>query len=221
MINNLNKIRIIMADDHILLRDTLASFINGFEEFEVIALASNGHEVINQFTMGNVPDILLLDLNMPEMNGYEAAKIIYRKYPDVKVLALTMYDNELTLIRLLQVGVKGFLKKDMNPFELKQALILVNEGQYYYGNQAMDKLSGIVRNSNEHSDLLKRNILTDTEIQFLRLCSSDLTYKEIASQMNMTPRRVDHFRDHLFEKLDVKSRVGLAMYAMNTGLTVF
>ena len=210
-----------MADDHVLLRDTLAAFINTFEEFEVSALASTGIDVIRQFEVGNIPDILLLDLNMPEMNGYETAKLVYRNYPEVKVLVLTMYDNELTLIRLLQVGVKGFLKKDMHPFELKKALIMVLGGQYYYGNKAMDKLTGIVKNSNEHSDLLKKNILNNTEMQFLRLCSTDLTYKEIAGIMLMSPRRIDHFRDNLFDKLEVKSRVGLAMYAIHSGLTAF
>ncbi|HUS01719.1 MAG TPA: response regulator transcription factor [Chitinophagaceae bacterium] len=217
---DLKKIKIILADDHVLLRNALASLINSFGEFEVIAQGENGEEVIDQLEKGNIPHLLVLDLNMPGIDGYETAKIIYEKYPQINVLVLTMYDSELALIRLLKVGVKGFLKKDTHPLELKKALLLVADSQYYYSTANINKLTGLIKNRHL-KDSSQKNFLNDLEIQFLRLSSTDMTYKEIANTMNMTARKVDHFRDNLFEKLEVKSRVGLAMYAIKNGLISF
>ena len=134
-------------------------------------------------------------------------------------MILTMYDSELALIRLLKIGVKGFLKKDIHPLELKKALLLVADSQYYYSSANINKLTRII--NNRGGDDNQKNYLTEVEIEFLRLSSTDMTYKEIANTMNMTARKVDHFRDNLFEKLDVKSRVGLAMYAIKNGLVSF
>jgi two-component system, NarL family, invasion response regulator UvrY len=213
----MKKIKIILADDHILLRNALASLINSFGEFEVVAQAENGEEVIIQLENGNIPQLLLLDLNMPKLNGYETAKIIYERYPDVNVLVLTMYDSEFALIRLLKIGVKGFLKKDTHPLELKKALLLVADSQYYYSSTNINTLTNLISGKQNN----QKNVLTDVEIEFLRLSSTDMTYKEIAFAMNMTPKKVDHFRDNLFIKLDIKSRVGLAMYAIKNGLVSF
>lgn len=213
------KIKVMIADDHIVLRDALASLINGFGEFNVIALACNGEEVITHLSEKKIPDIIVLDLNMPIMNGYEIAKILYEKYPEINILILTMYDSEIALIRLLHLGVKGFLKKDIHPFELKKALLVVADSQYYYSNNSMDHLTGMVR-KNKHLTI-GQNLLNETEIEFLRFSSTEMTYKEIANVMDMTPRRIDHYRDILFEKLDIKSRVGLAMYAIKHGFVTF
>ena len=220
MKTNTETIKIILADDHVLLRDALASLINSFGEFEVIAMACNGKEVLQHLDNGIMPRLIILDQNMPELNGHDTAKIISEKYPDVNVLILTMFDSELLLIRLLQVGIKGFLKKDIHPFELKKALLQVADDHYYYSFTSLDKLTHLVKKS-EAIDDKKNKMLSDTEIQFLRLSSSDMTYKEIANLMKMTPRKVDHLRDHMFEKLEIKSRVGLAIYAVRNGLISF
>ena len=208
-----------MADDHILLRDTLASFINSLDTFEVIAQAGTGKEVVELVSSGTVPEILLLDLNMPDMNGYETTNYIRKNNPRINILILTMYDSELALIKLLRMGVKGFLKKDVHPFDLKRALEAVATGKYYYGDQTMDQITDFVKKANENQELHRKNFFNESEVEFLRLSSSDFTYKEIATQMNMTARKIDHLRDALFAKLDVKSRVGLAIYAIRNGLS--
>jgi DNA-binding NarL/FixJ family response regulator len=154
------------------------------------------------------------------MDGYETAKAIAEKYPDINVLILTMYDSELLLIRLLQVGIKGFLKKDIHPYELKKALLQVAEDHYYYSFTSLDKLTHLIKKG-ENGDLKKHGMLTENEVWFLQLSSSDLTYKEIATQMEMSPKRIDHLRDVLFEKLEIKTRVGLAIYAIRNGLVSF
>ena len=165
-----------------------------------------------------MPDILMLDLNMPEMNGYDTASYMAKHYPNVHVLILTMYDSEIALIKLLRLGVKGFLKKDVHPFDLKKALEAIARDQYYYGYQTMDRLTDYIKKTDENQEINKKNVFNDAEVEFLRLSSTDLTYKEIADQMNMTARKIDHLRDDLFAKLDVKSRVGLAIYAIRSGL---
>ncbi|HMJ48680.1 MAG TPA: response regulator transcription factor [Ferruginibacter sp.] len=213
--------KLILADDHILLRDALASLINNFEEFAVIATAGNGLEVIQLMEKGYNPDIVLMDLNMPKKDGYEAAKWLAKYHPEIKIVILTMYDSEIALIRLLQAGVNGFLKKDIHPSELKNALLTIAAGEYYYSNHTTVKIASLFRkNATSHSALVKA-MLTDTEIEFLKLASTEMTYKEIAHVMHMTPRHIDSYRDSLFTKLDVKSRVGLAIYAVKNGLVTF
>jgi DNA-binding NarL/FixJ family response regulator len=213
--------KIILADDHILLRDALASLINTFEGSKVIAVAANGKEVMHIIEGHNVPDLIILDLNMPEMDGYETTNWLQNNYPHVKILVLTMFDSEIALIRLLQSGVRGFLKKDVHPTELKQAILSVAEDGYYYSNSATGKLASFLYKSHAAHSSIDKGILTDKEIEFLKLASTDMTYKAIAQAMKLTPRAIDGYRDSLFEKLDVKSRVGLAIYAVKKGIISF
>jgi two-component system invasion response regulator UvrY len=154
------------------------------------------------------------------MDGYDTASWMQSYYPKVHVLMLTMYDTELTMIRLLQVGVKGFLKKDIHPAELKFAISSVMQCGYYYTNDTTGKLVNLFRKNQEQSTLM-RSMLTETEIRFLRLTCTEMTYKEIAVNMHLNPRAVDNLRDNLFDKLDVKSRVGLAMYSLKHGIHTF
>jgi len=213
-------IDIILADDHVLLRDALASLINSFDECRVLATAGNGQEVMKLMENGQRPHIILLDLNMPKMDGYETAAQLRDKFPDVYILILTMYDSEVALIRLLQLGVRGFLKKDIDPAELKRALLTLAIEGYYYSHSATGKLSSLFQKHQQGVHSIDRSILSETEISFLKLASTDLTYKEIALQMSMTPRAIDGLRDNMFEKLDVKSRVGLAIFAVKKGIVV-
>jgi two-component system, NarL family, invasion response regulator UvrY len=209
--------KIILADDHILLRDALASLINNFDAFTVTAVAGNGQEVIQALANGCQADIALMDLNMPQMDGYETAKWLAQQHPGIKIIILTMYDSEIALIRLLKAGVHGFLKKDIHPDELKNALLTVAAGDYYYSNHTTVKIASLFRKPSG----LEKSTLSDIEIEFLKLASTDMTYKEIAQALGMTPRHVDTYRDALFTKLDVKSRVGLAIYAVKNGIITF
>jgi len=213
-----DQIQVALADDHLLLRNALASLIDKFVNCKVVIQVSNGKELTIEISKANLPDVVLLDLNMPEMNGFETATWLRDNYPTIHVLMLTMYDSELTLIRLLQAGVKGFLKKDIHPNELQYAIHSVMENGYYYSHNATGKLLNLFRNSSETSSVLNKTMLTETDIRFLQLSCSEMTYKEIAQEMKLNPRGVDNLRDNLFTKLGVKSRVGLAMYAIRHGL---
>lgn len=214
-------IKVALADDHVLLRNALAQLINGFEGCKVVHEANNGKELIEQLQKGNLPDVVLLDLNMPEMDGFATTAWLQQYQPSVHILMLTMYDSDLTMIRLLKNGVKGFLKKDIHPSELKFALQSVVQSGYYYSNNATGKLFNLFRKNNEGGTGLDKALLTEQELDFLRLACSDLTYKEIALQMKLNPRSVDTLRDQLFTKLDVKSRVGLAMVALRNGVVTY
>lgn len=215
------KYKIILADDHVLLRDALANLINDSESLKVIAAANDGEELINLLKQGYKPDVILLDLNMPRKDGFETATWLQKHYPEAKVLILTMYDSEIALIRLLQVGVRGFLKKDIHPTELRNALISVAENGYYYSHTTTGKLASLFQRNHNNQLSIEKAMLTELEIEFLKLASTELTYKEIADRMKITPRVIDSYRDSLFEKLDVKSRVGLAIYAVKSGIVNF
>ena len=211
-------IRIILVDDHVMLRNALATRINEFENFKVVDQCNHGKELIHALQSNPEPDLVLLDLNMKEMNGMETALWLKKNRPSIKVLMLTMYDSDLTLIQLLQLGVKGILHKSANAADLKAAITTIaTEGQYY-SNHTTTKLVNLVNSKEEGTKRLQKSLLNDEEIFFLRLACSDMTYKEVAQRMKLNPRTVDSIRDQLFIKLDVKSRVGLAMVAIRNGI---
>jgi len=210
-------IKVAMADDHILLRNALASLINNSGECSVIFECSNGNDLINKIKTGTPPDVVILDLNMPEMDGHQTALYLQKNHPEIKILMLTMYDSELALIRLLKAGVKGFMKKDIHPTELMHAIHLVHTQGYYYSAQTSSKLASLFRDETT-SQTIDKILLSEIELQFLKHVCSELTYKEIAVELKMNPRAIDGMRDNLFTKLDVKSRVGLAMYAIKHGI---
>ena len=187
-----------MADDHVLLRNALASLIDSFENCQVIFQAGTGKELTEAIKRGIDPQVVILDLNMPEMDGFETAQWLQEQQPEILVLMLTMYDSELSLIRLLQAGVKGFLKKDIHPSELKFAIQSVVQNGYYYSNHTTGKLVNLFRQHSDGNSLIQRSVLNDQEILFLKLACSDLTYKEIAQLMSLKPRAVDTLRDQLF-----------------------
>jgi two-component system, NarL family, invasion response regulator UvrY len=208
-------IKVALADDHKLLRNALATLINSYGDCQVVMEANNGKDLCDMIKIGQ-PDVVILDFNMPEMNGYECAEWLKNAYPDIHVLMLTMYDTELMLIKMLQSGVKGFMKKDIHPNELHRAIHSVISDGFYYSTYTSSKLAGFFRESTTIPFWEK--LMSESELNFMKLVCSEMTYKEIAQIMNMNPRTVDALRDSLFEKLEVKSRVGLAMYAIKHGL---
>lgn len=219
--NNTAKIKVLLADDHILLRDALKSLINNFEQFTIVGVADNGIEVQKRLAEGCQPDIIILDLNMPLMDGYATAQWLSQHHPDIKILILTMYDSDLALIRLLQQGVRGFLKKDIHPNELQHALITAHTAGYYYSGQTSGKIATLFKKEKTGEMNFEKTTLTETDISFLQYASTDMTYKEIAAAMNIGTRVVDNYREALFEKLNVRSRVGLAIYAIRNGIVTF
>lgn len=213
--------RVALADDHIMLRRGLANLINSFDGFQTILEASNGKELIEGLDAKELPDVVLLDVHMPEMDGYETADWLRRMYPQVNVLALSMMDSESAIIRMIKNGAKGYILKDMEPVELKEALQAVVTKGYYYNELVTGKLIFSINKIGSEEKELKTFInLSDKEIQFLKLVATELTYKEIAVRMDVGVRTIDGYRDNLFEKLSVKSRVGLVLFAIKNKIII-
>ncbi len=211
------KVKIGLVDDHILMRDALASVINTFDDYSISILAGNGKEFIEKLNPSSTPEILLLDLGMPEMDGHETIHWISKNRPEIKILILTMYNAE-SLIHLISEGVRGFIKKDASPGELKYAFQSVSTTGNYCSPTITGRLFNLMKNHGSKNSVWGTVILNPNEICFLKYITSELTYKEIAHKMQMSPRTIDNYRDALFIKLNVKSRVGLAMYAVKSGV---
>jgi len=210
-------VKVGLVDDHILIRDALANIIKSFDEFDVSLLAENGKDFINKLNHTNIPEILLLDLNMPEMNGHETIHWLLKNHPEIKILILSMYDAE-SLIHLIKVGVRGFVKKEATPTELKHALQSILTTGTYCSLTVTSRLFGLMKDLGTKNSYWGTIILNECEIAFLKQVTTEQTYKEIAQKMKVSPRTVDNYRDALFLKLSVKSRVGLAMYAIKSGI---
>jgi len=208
------KIKVALADDHILLRNGLAGLINSFDDYTVIFEADNGADFQKKIQKGNEPELVLMDINMPGMDGFATAEWLRQNYPLTKVLALSMYDNENSIIRMFKAGAKGYILKDSEPAELKAALDSIMQKGYYYSELVTGKLIHSINTSTQNGNGNKANQLNDRETEFLKLAATELTYKEIAEKMNLSPRTIDGYRDALFEKLELKSRVGLVLYAI-------
>lgn len=211
-------IKIALVDDHVMLRNGLATLIRGIG-FDICFEANNGEECIRCMKAGQIPQVVLMDINMPLKDGFETTLWITRNFPDIKVLALTMVDDENAVIRMLKNGAIGYLLKESGPDELKTAIYAAAEKGFYYSEMVTGRLVHSVRGGDEVSKTSQQVLhLTDKEIEFLKLACSELTYKEIADKMQVSPRTVDTYRDHLFEKLGLKTRTGLVIYSIKNGI---
>ena len=210
----MSKPTIVLVDDHVLLRNGLASLVTTLQ-YDVIMECSNGKELTEQLNQNNLPDLILMDINMPLMNGYETTLWLKNNYPEVKVVALSMYDDEQSVIRLIKNGARGYILKDTRPQDLHYALDSVLTKGFYYSDMVTGKFIHSMKEDKETSIISK---LKPTEIEFLKLAATELTYKEIAQKMHLSPRTIDGYRDQLFEKLGIKSRVGLVIFAIKHGI---
>ena len=213
------KSTVAIADDHKLLRNGLASVINNLDDYEVIFEADNGTDFIDKLNSKGIPDLALLDINMPVMDGYDTALFLKNTHPEVKVLALSMYDSEEAVIRMLKSGAKGYILKDIEPREFKSALDSLVKKGFYYSELVTNKLVHAINSLDEPDQKLKNLLtLTDRETEFIKLACTEMTYKEIADKMFLSSRTVDGYRDDLFQKLNIRSRVGLVIYAIKNGI---
>ncbi len=213
-----DPIKIAMVDDHILIREALAVVINGFEDCRVVMQADNGRMFIENLHPGNVPDLVFAGSQYAGNGRFRYCHLSKKKYPDMYILILTVLDSELAMIRLLQSGVRGFLRKDIRPAALQQAIRTTMENGYYYSGNSAGRLVNLIAHGESKNSQLNSVLLTDKELEFLREASTDSTYKAIAAKMKLSPRTIESYRDILFAKLNVKSRVGLVLYAIKNGV---
>lgn len=208
-----NIVSIAVVDDDRLIREAFSMMIDGFGDARVILQAGSGKDLIGQLRKGLLPDLVLLDINMKIMNGYQTAKWLYENYPDVRVLVLTVHNPEP--ISLAIFGVRGILRKDIDKNDLHTAIRKIMNGAYLYPENILFRL---LQQANLRVPLAKTTLLSEKEALFLALACTEMTYKEIALVMEASIRTVDGYRDSLFTKLGVKSRVGIVLYAIKNGI---
>ncbi|RYG53065.1 MAG: response regulator transcription factor [Chitinophagaceae bacterium] len=217
---NNKPVQIALVDDHTLLRNGLASLVRSFEGYEVLFEADNGKEFIAQLKHYPAPDLVLLDITMPEMNGFETADWIKQNLPSVKVLVLSVMDNDSIIISMLKKGARGYILKDSKPAIFRQALDSIRDTGFYINELISNKMLNYVTQEGSQSAKETSIIsqLSDKEIAFLQMACTEMTYKEIAESMNLSPRTIDGYRDELLKKLNVQSRIGLVTFAIKNGL---
>ncbi|MBS0030231.1 response regulator transcription factor [Chitinophaga sp. 22321] len=210
---------IAIADDHAMLRKGLEVVINLFPNHQVLFTASDGDDLIKQLDPDHLPHIVLMDISMPGKDGYQTAEHLRLHFPDIKVLALSTLESEAAIIKMIKHGAKGYILKDADPSELKIAFDEIMSRGYYYNDlvtrKVMQSINHLVDEKNPLPIFTK---LTEREIQFLKLACSEKTYQQIAKEMFVSERTVDGYRDALFKKLDISTRVGLVLFAIKNKL---
>ncbi|OCX52490.1 DNA-binding response regulator [Mucilaginibacter sp. PPCGB 2223] len=202
------RIKIAIVDDHTLFRSGVTALMSEFDELKVVFEASNGQQMQQLLLKSELPQVVLMDINMPVMDGYEATAWLKIHHPKIMVLALSMYEDDKAVIKMIKSGACGYVLKQSKPRELLEAIQSVVQKGVFINEIVSGKL---IRSISSNPDELK---LSARELEFLKLCCSEMSYKEIADQMFVSPRTVDNYRESLFQKLNLKTRSGLVLYAI-------
>ncbi len=211
------KIHLAVVEDITLLRKGICHILASLEDYQVDIEADNGRVAIEKLRAfdGHI-DVCLLDINMPEMDGHQTIAVIKAEFPDLKVLVLSMYDDDHNIIRMLRNGANGYVLKNSSPEEIQQAIKEVYEKGFYHSDLIKGHLSHAFHQKEDGV-----SVLSEKDRQFLAFCCSELTYKEIAGKLKLSPRTVEGYRDQLCARLSIKSRTGLVMFALKIGVVPF
>ncbi|AOC96940.1 MULTISPECIES: response regulator transcription factor [Flavobacterium] len=204
------KRKLIIVDDHLLFSQSLELLIKSFGDYEVIERFENGKVFIDYLEENNSTeiDLILLDVNMPVLDGLSTMQWLKDNRPDLKVIALSVNDDEEIIIKMITNGAKGYLLKDTSPEIFKEAIECVIEKGFYFTELVSGMLINKVNSDN------KKICLKEKEIVFIKHACTEMTYKEIASEMCLSPKTIDGYRESLFDKLEIKTRIGLVLYAI-------
>lgn len=207
-----SPIQIAIIDNHTLFRQGMISLLGDFNEINIIFDAENGEDMISKLKKFPLPDIILMDISMPVMDGYEATAWLQRNHPMVKVLALSMSDEDKPIINMLKNGAVGYMLKESKIRDVVYAMQTIQKHGYYLNELVSGKLLHSMQNKNTSADKSKE--LTSNELTFLKLSCSELTYRQIADEMNLSPHTIDNYRESLFQKFGLKSRTGMVLFAI-------
>jgi DNA-binding NarL/FixJ family response regulator len=208
-------ILIAIVDDHTLFRNGVNALMSEFDELKVVFEADNGKQLQQLLLTHPIPQVVLMDINMPVMDGYDTTAWLKTNYPQIKVLALSMFEDDKAVIRMIRSGASGYVLKESKPRELLEAIKTIVTKGVYINELVSGKLIRSVGGKDDGPEL------TAKELEFLKLACSELTYKEIANKMFVSPRTVDNYRESLFQKLNLKSRTGLVLHAIQNEIFKF
>lgn len=210
---------IVVVDDHVLIAKALTGIIENFKQYKVLYECENGKLLQERFSNKvNIPDIVLLDISMPVMDGFATAEWLREYHPGVLIMALSMQDDEQSLIKMIKNGANGYLLKNVHPVELEKALDALLKNGLYYPDWATSKILVSIGQKKEDKNQPVKIAITEREKEFLQYTITEMSYKEIGEKMFCSSRTVESYRDSLFEKFGLKSRVGLAVYAIRNGM---
>lgn len=212
------KLKIYIADDHTLFRKAMMNLLKTFEGVAVVKDAENGKELISLIKTEQ-PDVAIIDLQMPVMDGAEACEKIIEHYPEVKLIVLTMHDSDKYVLHMIEMGVHAFLLKNTEPDELEKAINSIIEKDFYHNDLVAAALrKGMREKKSGERPSFKAHELTEREIEILTLICQELTIKEIGDRLSISENTARNHRVNIMEKIGVKNAVGLVKYAYETGL---
>lgn len=214
-----NKIRVYIADDHTLFRKAMVNLLQTFDGVSDVKDAENGKELV-ALVKELPPDVVIVDLQMPVMDGTQTCEFLIPRYPDLKVIILTMHDSEKYILHMMEMGVHAFLLKNTDPDELEKAIHAVIEKDFYHNDLVASVLRRSMRDRKlaQQRPVFRSQQLTDREIEIVKLVCQELSNKEIGDRLGLSDRTVENHRSRIMEKLGLKSAVGLVRHAYETGL---
>lgn len=216
-----NSIKIVLVDDEILFRKGVFFLLDREKNIEIIAEASNGVELVTFLNENeNHPDIVIMDLKMPLLNGVEATKIIHKEYPQIKIIALTSYDSSSFIANMINVGAVSYLVKNTTPQELLKTINEVAVKGFYYNEKVLKVIQQTISSSKNSKSALNNNYLTNREVEVLQLICEQRTTAEIGEKLFISPRTVEGHRNNLLLKTESKNSAGLVVYAIQNEIVV-
>jgi len=212
-------IKVAVVDDHHIFRSGVVALLSDYKDMEVVLQASNGMDLLNQLrSKRHTPHVVLLDIEMPEMNGIETTLLLKKEFPKTKIIILTMHNEEEFIFDLMSKGANGFLPKDKSVDAVIDAIYAVMQKGYYYNDQITQAIIKGNSGSLKAPQLLSKAALTDREIEIVKLICEQKTNKEIGEILFISARTVDHHKNNIFTKIGTKTTIGIVMFAMQTRL---
>jgi len=214
----MKQLKVYIADDHTLFRKAMVNLLRSFERVNGVKDAENGKELLG-LIKNEVPDVVIVDLQMPVMDGSEASKQILQKYPEIKIIVLTMHDSNKFILHMMDLGVHAFLLKNTEPDELEKAIYAVADKDFYHNDLVASVLRKSVKDRKPgQGALFKTAELTEREKEILLLICQELTMKEIGQRLFLSENTVRNHRVNIMEKVGVNNIVGLVKYAYDAGV---